>query len=170
MGRTARGHHTVHTDEPGEDRAAKIAAVEQRFTVPLVNQKTGELLEPELIVVLDLIERDRGGQLVVVHLKTASRKYTDIQIEMSLQLSLYSYAVEMAGLADGGDVQLRFDVLTKTKEPELVRYRRTRDRAANLRLFRLADEVMRAIGANVFPPVVGWQCKERQFKEHCWPW
>jgi putative RecB family exonuclease len=114
--------------------------------VPLVNQETGELLEPELMVVLDLIERDREGRLVVVDLKTASRKYTDIQVETSLQ------------------------VLTKTKEPELVRYRTTRDRAANLRLFRLADEVTRAVGANLFPPVVGWQCKECQFKERWWAW
>ena len=76
----------------------------------------------------------------------------------------------MAGLADGGEVRLRFDVLTKTKDPELVRYATTRDRAANLRLFRLADEVMKAIGAKMFPPVVGWQCKECQFKERCWAW
>jgi hypothetical protein len=38
------------------------------------------------------------------------------------------------GLADETDLRLRFDVLTKTRQPELHRYWTTRDRAANLRL------------------------------------
>jgi hypothetical protein len=42
-----------------------------------------------------------------------------VQVEASLQLSVYSYAATMAGFADEGDVRLRFDVLTKTKQPEL---------------------------------------------------
>ena len=43
----------------------------------------------------------------------------------------------MNGLADEADLRLRFDVLTKTKQPELHRYWTTRDRAANVRLYRL---------------------------------
>jgi hypothetical protein len=46
----------------------------------------------------------------------------------------------MNGLADEADLRLRFDVLTKTREPELHRDWTTRDRAANLRLYRLAAE------------------------------
>jgi len=152
-----------------QDPATEVVGVEQRFTVPLIDQATGEILGPELVVVLDLLERDREG-LVVVDLKTAARKYTDVQVETSLQLSIYSYAAEMGGLADQGDVRLRFDVLTKTKQPELHRYWTSRDRAANVRLFRLAAEVLHAVEAGVFPPVVGWQCKECQFKSQCWAW
>jgi hypothetical protein len=44
---------------------------------------------------------------------------SDREVETSLQLSLHSYAAEMGGLADQGDVRLRFDVPTKTKQPEL---------------------------------------------------
>ena len=55
-----------------------------------------------------------------------------------------SCATQMNGLADEQDLRLRFDVLTKTKQPELCRYWTTRDRAANVRLFRLAAEVLRA--------------------------
>ncbi len=40
----------------------------------------------------------------------------------------------MNGLADQEDLRLRFDVLTKTKNPELHRCWTTRDRAAHLRL------------------------------------
>jgi hypothetical protein len=44
------------------------------------------------------------------------------------------------------------------------------DRAANVRLFRLAAEVLRAIAVGVFHPVVGWQCKECPLRSKCWAW
>jgi hypothetical protein len=81
-----------------------------------------------------------------------------------------SYATQMNGLADEQDLRLRFDVLTKTKQPELCRYWTTRDRAANVRLFRLAAEVLQAIEAGVFHPNPGWQCKDCQFRSQCWAW
>jgi CRISPR/Cas system-associated exonuclease Cas4 (RecB family) len=107
---------------------------------------------------------------VVVDLKTSARRYTDLQVETALQLSVYSYAVGLSSFADGDDVRLRFDVLTKTRVPELHRYWTTRDRAANVRLFRIAAEVLAAIEAGVFHPHPGWQCKECQFKSKCWAW
>jgi hypothetical protein len=73
-----------------------------------------------------------------------------------LQLSIYSYATTMNALADQEDLRLRFDVLTKTKQPELHRYWATRDRAANRRLFRLVAEVLHAIEAGVFHPNPSW--------------
>jgi hypothetical protein len=65
-------------------------------------------------------------------------------VEASLQLSVYSYATAMNGLADQEELRLRFDVLTKTKQPELCRYWTQRDRGASVRLFHLAAEVLRA--------------------------
>ena len=62
----------------------------------------------------------------------------------------------MNGLADQEDLRLRFDVLTKTKQSELHRYWTTRDRAANVRLYRLAAEILAAVDAGVYPPRVGW--------------
>jgi hypothetical protein len=43
-------------------------------------------------------------------------------------------------------------VLTKTKTPELHRSWTTRDRAANVRLYRLEAEVLAAVEASVFFP------------------
>jgi hypothetical protein len=63
-----------------------------------------------------------------------------------------------------------FDVLTKTKQPELCRYWTTRDRAAKVRLYRLAAEILQAIEAGVFHPNPGWQCKDCQFRSQCWAW
>ncbi len=147
----------------------EILAVEQPFAVPLIDQETGEVLDRDLVGTVDLLERDADG-LVVVDLKTSARKYTDLQVEASLQLSVYSYAVGLSSWANGDDVRLRFDVLTKTREPELHRYWTTRDRAANVRLFRLVSEVLGAVEAGAFHPIVGWQCKDCVFRSKCWAW
>jgi len=54
-------------------------------------------LDRDLAGGLDRLERDPEGRLVVVDLKTAARKHTDLQVEASLQLSIYSYATSMNG-------------------------------------------------------------------------
>jgi putative RecB family exonuclease len=149
---------------------AEVVGVEQPFDVPLIDQETGEVLDRALVGTLDLVEREADGRLVVVDLKTSARKYTDLQVEASLQLSVYSYATAMNGLADQEDLRLRFDVLTKTKQPEFHRYWTQRDRAANVRLFHLAAEILHAIEQGVFVPNPGWQCKECQYKARCWAW
>ncbi|MFQ5899683.1 MAG: hypothetical protein ACE5JN_15745 [Candidatus Methylomirabilia bacterium] len=77
------------------------------------------------------------------------------QSERGGKSSCYSYATAMNGSADQGDLRLRFDVLTKRKQPELHRYSTTRDRATNLRLFRLVSEILHAIEAGVFHLVAG---------------
>lgn len=62
---------------------AEIVGVEQPFDVPLIDLDTGEVLDRALVGTLDLVERDARGGLVVVNLKTAARKYTDLQVEAS---------------------------------------------------------------------------------------
>src|SRR5712691_6999257 len=68
--------------EPGTE----IVGVEQPFDVPLIDLDTGEVLDRALVGTLDLIERDSEGHFAVVDLKTSARKYTDPQVEASLQL------------------------------------------------------------------------------------
>jgi putative RecB family exonuclease len=147
-----------------------VVAVEQPFRVPLIDPETGALLDRDLVGTLDRLEQDADGRVVMVDLKTAARKYSDLQVEASVQLSVYSYATAMNGLADQETLRLRFDVLTKTKTPELHRYWTTRDQAATRRLYRLAAEVLTAIEAGVFPPHPGWQCGDCAFRGRCWVW
>lgn len=58
--------------------------------VAVEDQDTGEVLAPDLVGRLDLLECDGEGRLAVVDFKTAARKYTDLQVEASPQLSIYS--------------------------------------------------------------------------------
>ena len=45
-----------------------------------------------------------------------------------------------------------------------------RDRAANLRLLRLVSEVLHAIAAGAFHPVVAWHCPTCPYQPRCWAW
>jgi hypothetical protein len=56
----------------------------------------------------------------VVDLKTAARKYPDLQVEASLQLSIDSDATAMYGLADEQDLHLRFDEDEAAGTPPLL--------------------------------------------------
>ncbi len=79
----------------------------------------------------------------------------------------YRDAGAMNGWADQNDLRLRFDVLTKTKQPEPHGYWTQRDQAANVRLSP-GGRVIRAIELGVFVPNPGWQCRECQFRSRCW--
>ena len=58
----------------------------------------------------------------------------------------------------------------RTKGPEFHCYWTGRDRAANLRLFRPVSEVLRAIEAGAFHPVVGWHCQDCPYRSRWWAW
>jgi hypothetical protein len=45
-----------------------------------------------------------------------------------------------------------------------------RDRAANVRFYRLAAEILGAVEAGVFPPRVGWHCQDCRVRSRCWAW
>jgi hypothetical protein len=61
-------------------------------------------------------------------------------------------------------------LLTKTKQPELHRYWTTRDRAANIRLYRQAADILAAVDAGMFPPRVGWHGQDCPVRSRCWAW
>ncbi|MGW8251676.1 MAG: RecB family exonuclease, partial [Anaerolineales bacterium] len=58
-------------------------------------------------------------------LKTSARKPANGSVHQNLQLTAYSVGVEALGFAPE-TVNLRLDVLTKTKEPQIVRLETTR--------------------------------------------
>ena len=93
---TGRGLVEVYLEEA---KTGKILAVEQPFQTSLVDPRTGEELEPKLVGFFDLIEEDEDGNVSVVEIKTAARKWSAGQVELDLQGSLYAEAVSRSGLA-----------------------------------------------------------------------
>lgn len=146
----------------------RIVAVEEPFSADLVDPRTGEVLEPTLVGVFDLVETDEEGQVVVAEIKTAARRWSTGQVELDLQGSLYAEVVAQAGLLPNGrEALIRYDVLVKNKTAVLDRQyavRRPGDRELAL---MIAVDALKAIEAGSFYRNPGWACDGCPFRRKC---
>lgn len=143
--------------------AFEVEAVEHPFTVPLHDPDSGDPLEEALTGFMDLVIRE-GGRRVVVEHKTSSRKYTEDQLAFDIQPTAYKLAARSAGM---GEVDLRYQVITKTKAPQIQVADIERTDTDEEDFARTAVGVLRAIDAGVSFPLRGWQCKSCQFAHAC---
>lgn len=153
--------------QPGE-----VIAVEVEFKLASDNNNGNSKPLPLPIVgQIDLIEKDREGYIVAVDHKTAARKYSDNKVDDDLQLTIYTCALSRSKLANGDkEFYARFDVLTKTKSPELVSYYTSRNDNDFRKLMKLVREICYAIDQGVFFPNPGWQCSGCQYATACKKW
>ena len=162
---TGRGLVEVYLKEA---KTGKILAVEQPFQTSLVDPRSGEELEPKLVGFFDLIEEDEDGNVSVVEIKTAARKWSAGQVELDLQGSLYAEAVSRSGLAaDGREARLRYDILVKNKKPILDRQHAVRRPEERHMALCVAVDALKAIEGNAFYRNPGWQCSGCQYRKQC---
>ena len=129
-----------------ESQLQKILAVEQPFCAELVDPRSGELLEPTLIGVFDLVEEDDEGTVSVVEIKTASKRWSAGQVNLDLQGSLYAEAVAQAGLVEGDqEALIRYEFLIKNKTPVLDRQYAVRRPGDRERARLIAVDCLKAI-------------------------
>ncbi len=131
---------------------------------------TLEELPVPIIGIIDLIEMDDGGNLIVTDFKTSSRAYTREEIDQSLQLSLYHMAAQRNGFGKR-EILLRFDCLIKTKIPKFEQYYTIRTADDERRAIKKIQHVWNAIQHGVFVPHDNtWKCKSCSFQKHCDRW
>jgi putative RecB family exonuclease len=118
---------------------------------------------------IELIEQSASGVITIADLKTAVRKPANGSVHQNLQLTAYSVGVETLGFTPD-EVNLRLDVLTKTKEPQMVRLETTRTDEDRQRFVKLVEQVWNAIEREVFYPKVDWTCKQCAWAEPCAKW
>jgi len=152
--------HVVETAE------VSVVAVELPFDgVELTDPDTGEVLDEQLSGVIDLVLREGANDNVVVEHKTAARKWTRDQLDHDFQLTAYQIAArQKLGL---GDVNLRYQVVTKTKVAAVQVEDVVRDDLAEVDFLRTAAGVLRAIGSGSFWPLRSWACKSCQYAHAC---
>jgi len=153
-----------NTVKPG-----KVLAVEQPFSVELIDPDTDESLGVPLVGRIDLIERLDGGAIAVVDQKTAARAYDNERVENDLQLTAYAYVMAREG-HDLDDVSLRFDVLMKNGSYKLHSYKTSRTMDDLARLYKIARSVIRGIEAGAFYPIRSWMCNDCPFANQCDKW
>ena len=149
----------------------EVVAVEQPFSAPLYDEG-GNPFDMKLIGIVDCIQRDDKGNLIIIDHKTASRAYSKDKIEQDLQMTVYSYLVCANKMVPAKSETLhRFDVLVKLKrEPRLDLYHTTRKAVDRKRLAKMISRVLKGIEAGVFIPNASWMCTDCQHAEACVNW
>jgi len=146
----------------------RIIGVEVPFSADLVLEETGEVLPCKLAGIFDLIESDEEDTLVIVELKTSSKRFSDDQIDLDLQGILYSYALKQIRFhTNGDDTLVRYDQLLKQKTPSMETYYAVKGNVQYTWAYHLVKKVLRAIDHEVFHPIPGWQCKDCPFGTTC---
>ena len=147
--------------ENAPDEGYSILSTEQPFRLGHPD------LPVPVIGVIDLIEEDASGTIVITEFKTANRAYNNADIDRNLQLTLYGLAARMNGFNDR-EVLLRIDCLLKTRTPRFERYYTARTNEDEQRAVRLLTDVWRGIQASVFiPNINSWRCGNCEYAAHC---
>lgn len=149
--------------EHAANDTSEVLAVEEPFTSTLRDPDSGEVLEEVLTGYIDLIVLEDERPVVVEH-KTSAKKYGADQLRFDVQPTGYQHAMHERGWRDVG---LRFQIVTKTKTPQVQVEEIMRDQADELDFLRTAVGVLRAIDAGVFFPIRGWQCRGCQYRRRC---
>ena len=147
----------------------KVEAIEYPFAVTLSDPNTGEPLDVSLVGVVDLIESDDEGNLIIAELKTSSKRYADSQGENQLDGLIYAYAMNQLGFrTTKAETLIRYDVLIKAKSPAFQQIYFNKSPQDYGRLARWIQEVLQAIDRESFFPNFGWACHNCQFRSRCW--
>jgi CRISPR/Cas system-associated exonuclease Cas4 (RecB family) len=129
---------------------------------------TGEMQPCQLVGIFDLIETDEDGNPVVVELKTGKKRFTEDQLDLDFQATLYGYALKQMGYSTTKDETLiRFDLLLKTKKPDLEKYFTIRNKKHYLQALTTIKKILRAIEKEAFFPITGWHCSDCPFQTIC---
>lgn len=149
----------------------EVVAIEKQLSAQLFDDE-GNPTDMKLIGIVDCIQRDDKGNLIIIDHKTASRAYSKDKIEQDLQMTVYSYLVCANKLVPAKSETLhRFDVLVKLKkEPRLDVYHTSRTAAGRRRLAKTISRVLKGIEAGVFIPNASWMCTDCQHAGACVNW
>lgn len=161
-----KGRNTIKCFLENIDPEEKILSVSQAFCVP-VRSPDGAVIKAPLIGEYDLVV-EREGKPVIVDWKTAARKWSAGQADKSFQATVYSYAWNQMHKERP---EIRFDVVTKTKEPSFEQHSTSRDESAEQRMALLISKAQQIIEHELFyPSETGFYCSDCPYAEPCKAW
>ncbi len=140
----------------------------RRFMVPLLDEE-GEALPRPLVGELDRWVKTADGRIGVVDWKTAAARWPADKLAKDDQATAYLLAAEH--ILGRKPSFFRYDLLLKTKKPEVERYfveRTDRDKKRFLKKVRVVDH---AVQAGVFTPNDhSFACPTCAFRSQCAKW
>lgn len=151
-----------HNEAPID--AYTVLAIEEPFSMTI------EGLDVPIIGIMDLVEEDPDGTVIITDFKTSSKAYSNDQINRDPQLTVYQMAARANGYRDR-NVLLKFDVLVKTQSASLKQYYTSRTTDQEERMERKILQVWDAIKKGVFiANDTSWKCPGCEYKSHCDAW
>ena len=146
-------------------RTANLAWAELHFQLPLVNAKTGEVLDVPFRGVIDLVE---DGD-ILDEFKTSQKSWSASDLPDNVQLTAYAYAYQM--LLGRPPKALRLINLIRTKNVKIEPMTTERGEQDYVRLFHLRKEVLKGVTSQVFIPNRScWLCKDCEYDRDCREW
>lgn len=151
-------HEKIETD------GLRVLAVEEFFSFNIPG------IDMPVIGFIDLVEADSSGTVIISDLKTTGKRYSNDEIDLNDQLTIYM----MSGKANGFDdreILLRFDCLIKTREPKFEQFYSIRSDEDIMRMQKKIKQVSDGIQKEVYiPNTNNWRCKSCSYKKYCNDW
>ena len=161
------GQKMIRAYIESRDPSERIIGVSVPFSVPLIDG-AGQMLGKPLIGEFDLTVQ-RSGKYVIVDWKTSARKWPESKAETDLQPTCYLYAHYRS--TGNTAAEFRFDVVTKTKEPQCHEYPTKRIAEDFARLGQLVRVLERTVAHECFYPTdSSWECKNCPYGLACQAW
>jgi len=139
--------------------------VEYKFSLPVVNVKTGEVLEDvELCGIIDMIDQPNGRSRAI-EIKTRSRKADDFGAQTSVELTCYAYWLRF--LDDGDRVLVSYANIIKNKRPYIQWQHQERSTEHFVELFHTIRVVVGNIKERRFYRNPGVHCNWCDYRPIC---
>jgi putative RecB family exonuclease len=148
----------------------EIVAVELPLTAKLYTED-GLATEFKLSGILDLVIKDKSGEIIVVDNKTASKAMAKSTADDSGQMTAYSYLLAANRFVfPTSPVKCRFDILRKLVTPKREIVQTVRTAQDRKRFAKLANRVLAAIENGVVYPQSSWMCADCAYSNACKAW
>ena len=148
----------------------ELVDVEFPLTANLYTED-GKATEFKLIGIVDLLLRNKAGELLAVENKTAAKPKSQSTVDEDLQFSSYSYLLAANRYVfPTAPVHCRMDVLRKLKNPKLEFYETVRTAQDRRKFAKIANAVLAGIENRVFIPTKSYFCSDCQFIRACESW
>jgi len=146
------------------DTGCSVLALEEPFELKL------EGVDIPLIGVMDMVEEDESGTIIITDHKTAARAFSSDEVDKNFQLTVYHMAARKNGYSDR-DILMKFDCLIKTRTPRFEQVYTTRSNSAEHRALKKIQSVWDGIQKEIFiPNDNSWRCSTCSYKSHCQQW
>ncbi len=147
-----------------QDKHFRVLAVEEPFAFTIRDT------DIPIIGVIDLIEEDESGTVIISDYKTSAKAYSAKDVDKNDQLTVYQMAGKNNGFRDR-EILLRFDCLIKTKTAKYEQYYTTRTESDEHRIRKKIIQVWEGIRKEVFiPNDQSWKCPGCSYKSYCNEW